>query len=564
MLERLTKITSIVFSLLWTVVIFVEYWHYNLYYEKAFQNFQYANLFVIFLLIGVTISWGLTQAKRKKWSLRWVNGLSIFLLLLLLDSLTITAFYSKMSGIHLSAKGLFLHLGHLVGVVVCVYLVALVCRIVGYVFTTIFPPQITSQDMPIIEVALGIMFVTFALFFLGIFHLLNVFAIAPLFAFILFFNWRKTRQVVYETLFQPIRISNRFNALGAFSFLFLALFLVFDFTQLLRPFPLGTDSINLYVNLPSLIAQYGSLVDGNQPYNWSLFMSLGLVLFGRVDVVLALSFLGSFLSLVALYRLSRKWLDVNHAAFCLLLYFSVPMVNFLSHMDMKIDMGLLYITLCILLLLVNWFSSPITSKQSLSNSSKNNKRQTSKFGHTTTSDFILKIKTFFSNHLPPAIIENRLIALIGVFAGFAFGIKLTALFLFFALITTIWYAKGGLGAFLGSFFLVMAVIFLLQLDEQSHLRAFHQNVALLQWTLLLMGLGILAYMALKRKKLFIRLIQISTILGLFFLLPVLPWLGKNFVETQTISVEALLNGKQATPRLNFNELESKWEEVYKK
>lgn len=534
MLNQITKIPSIIFSLLWVWVIFVEYWHYNPYYAKAFQNFQYFNLLVIFLLIGAGITWGLKQAQKKRWSLGWINGLSIFAFLLVLDSITLITFYSKTANFNLSTKGLFLHLGQFILVTACVYLVTLVCRIAGHVFTTILPPKIANQDLPIVQIALGIMCVTFAMFFLGIFNLLNPLVLIVLFALILLPNWRKTQQILYESLFQSIPISNRINALGVFSFLFLALFLVFDFVQVLRPFPLGTDSINLYVNLSSLIDQYEGLVAGNQPYNWSLFMSLGLIVFDRVDVVLSLSFLGSFLSLVALYRLSRKWLNVNYAALCLLLYFSVPMINFLSYMDMKIDMGLMFISICILLLLVNWLSPPKINE--------NPSRPHS------------KIKLFFSNHLPPSLMENRLVVLIGLLTGFAFGIKLTALFIFLGLMVVIWYHKGGIGAFLAAFFLVMGSIFLLQLDAKSQLRELHQNVFFLQWFLLLLGSAIIIYMSLNQKKLFLQLLRLSVILSVFFLIPILPWLGKNFSETQKISVEALLNGKTATPNFNFRNL----------
>ena len=64
----------------------------------------------------------------------------------------------------------------------------------------------------------------------------------------------------------------------------------------------------------------------------------------------------------------------------------------------------------------------------------------------------------------------------------------------------IWYAKGGIGAFLGAVFLVLGMTFLLQLDAQAQLRPLHQNVEVLQWALLLIGVGIVVYMALKQRK----------------------------------------------------------------
>ena len=569
MLEKLTKIIAVLFSIIWATVIFTEYWHYNPNYSKALEYFQYTDLLVVFTLLGVGMSWGLATASKKKKKLKFINGLTIFGLLLLLDVLTISFYFNKMNGMSLTSQGLFSHLGHFIGVAFCVYLIYLVCRVAGTLLTAIFPPKISKEDSPVIQTALGIMLITFLLFIFGIFHLLYLFVIAPMLLALLLFNWQKTFQVVKATLFRPIDISPKFNAIGVFSFLFLAAFLVFDFVQILRPFPLGTDSINLYVNLPTLIAEYAGLVDGYQPYNWSLFMSLGLIVFGRVDVVLALSFLGGVLTLFALYRLGRKWLDVNYTMLCLLLFFSTPMINFLLFMDMKIDLGLLYFTLCMMILFVNWVSPPeltetikdpiksTNSKKLISSKQKNLKPKA-----LPRINYLKKAKAFFSKRLPPILIENKMLVLMGVFAGFALGIKMTTLLVFFALMAAIWYKEGGIWSFFSAAFLMVGVTFILRLDDQALLRQYHQNVSIIQWVLLAVGLGLAVYTGINNRKMMLRLVKISLITSVFFLLPILPWFGKNYVETKSFTTSALLNGKKAIPQIDLNTLENKWKEVY--
>ncbi|MGK0363799.1 MAG: hypothetical protein ACI85O_000852, partial [Saprospiraceae bacterium] len=386
----------------------------------------------------------------------------------------------------------------------------------------------------------------------------------PLLILILAVNWRATIEIIKKSLFKPLNIEG-LNTIGVFCFLFLSLFLIFDFAQILRPFPAGTDSINLYVNLPKLINDYSGLVAGNQPYNWSLFMSLGLVVFGRIDVVLGLSFLGSFLALIALFRLSRKWLDINYSALCLLLFFSVPMVNFLAYMDMKIDMALLFISLSVLLLFYNWLVPPTISsivkkveKKNLGKKGKGVKsKQVKKRLQSSPPFYLVKTKTFFAKKIPPVFIQNRLLVLMGLLAGFGFGIKLTFIFFFFALVTAVWFAEGGLLTFLSAFFLTLGTTFLLKLDAHPLLRSFHKSVDILQWILLVIGLVMAVFLFIKEKEIMIKLLRSSVILSLFFLLPIVPWFGKNYAEAGTLSVEALLNGKQATPVLNFKEIEQK-------
>lgn len=529
MLTKSVKVFSIIFSIIWMIIIFSEYWRYNPNYGKALGSFQYYDVLIMVLGLGALMTWHIKKPRKKP--ITYVNGLSLFGGILLLDTIVVHRFCAKVSGVEFTTSGLFSHLAHIIGVATCIFLVYLMVRLLGELFTTIFPVKVAHQDMPIIQVALGVMTFTSLLFFFGLIGLLNPFVIIPICFLLLIFYWRHSYQIIKKTLITPIAIPKNFSGVGAFSFLFLALFVVLNFVQILRPFPIGSDSLRLYVNLPTLLAEYGSLVDGNQPYNWSLFMSTGLTVFGRTDVVLGLSFFGGIMALWALFRLSRKWLDVNYSALVLLLFYSVPMVSFLSYMDMKIDMALMFVCISILLLYYNWVV-PNSNETAVKN---------------TKGPGLMKAHSFFKKRIPTGLKENGIPVLIGLLSGFAFGIKLTILFFFLALLCTIWFFKGSKMAFIASFFLCFAAIFILQLDAHPGLRQFHDGVGNLQWVLLSIGLGTMVYMFLKQKETLVKLLTYSLIIGSFFTLPILPWLGKNFSETKQISVTSLLNGKQASP-----------------
>lgn len=560
MLTRLTRIFSVAFSLIFAIVIFTDYWQNNPKYSTALSYFRYVDLLGVLLIVGIGLTFGLLKFREKNKKINFVNGLTIFGGLLFIDIISITLFYGKINST-LTSVGLFTHLGQFILVVFCVFIIYLICRILGEMLTFIFPLKISQEDLPIIQTAIGIMAITFLLFVLGVFHLLKLFVIVPILLAFIFLFRKSARRIVKTTLIQPIKISNKLNFIGIFSFLFLSVFLVIDFAQILRPFPVGVDAINLYVNLPSLIYDHGTLISGNQPYNWSLFMSLGLLAFGRIDVVLSLSFLGGFLSLIALYRLSRRWLNINYSALVLLLFFSVPMINFLSYMDMKVDLGLLYFLLCTLIIFANWIfkSEELNSSNSATDHPK---RKKSKEKIPNYPSFLISTKDFFANRIPSVFIENRLIVLMGLLAGFSLGIKLTALFFFLSLLTGIWYAKGGKFAFFGAFFFTIGMMFLLRLDEQPQLRQFHQNVSILQWLLIGLGIGLIFYLSLKQKELVLKLIRITTIFSFCFVLPMLPWFGKNILETKSFSVNDLLNGKKDTPSLDMDIMEEKRKEMF--
>ena len=238
-------------------------------------------------------------------------------------------------------------------------------------------------------------------------------------------------------------------------------------------------------------------------------------------------------------------------------------------MDMKVDLGLLYFLLCILILFVNWMAQSTSSdvstfkmetiKRKRKNSPKLNSAKNQKEVYPV---FISSLKVFFGERIPSIVIQNRLVVLMGILLGFSLGIKLTALFFFFALMAAIWYMEGKTVAFLGAFFMTIGIMFLLRLDEQPQLRQLHQNVSILQWILLIVGIGFVIFLFIKRKEVAVKLVRISMIFSICFLLPILPWFGKNLLETKSLSIDALLNGKKATPTLDLNLMEEKRKEMF--
>ena len=76
MLDKALKIFFTIFSLIWMIITFSEYWRYNPNYAKALELFQYYDVLLIVIAIGALITWYFKKPRKKE--INHLNGLSIF------------------------------------------------------------------------------------------------------------------------------------------------------------------------------------------------------------------------------------------------------------------------------------------------------------------------------------------------------------------------------------------------------------------------------------------------------------------------------------------------------
>jgi len=101
---------------------------------------------------------------------------------------------------------------------------------------------------------------------------------------------------VKYSLWQPFQTKDKLNWVGFGSLFIILTFISLSFLQNNRPFPYGFDALAIYMNLPKLISEQNGLIAGFSPYYWSLFVSLGFILFDNLSVVIGLSVTGGILS----------------------------------------------------------------------------------------------------------------------------------------------------------------------------------------------------------------------------------------------------------------------------
>lgn len=110
----------------------------------------------------------------------------------------------------------------------------------------------------------------------------------------------------------------------------------------LHPFPLGHDSFHLYHNTPNVLIQEGHLISGIQAYNTELLIGMVNLLTGGSQWGLSWMWWVGVVALIACAGVLGNGLSNRTRWQLLAVGASLPMVNFLLHIDMKVD-GLLLI-----------------------------------------------------------------------------------------------------------------------------------------------------------------------------------------------------------------------------
>lgn len=260
---------------------------------------------------------------------------------------------------------------------------------------------------------------------------------------------------------------SRFRFQGPYLDARLLLFCVFSIIlghhvlELIRPIPIGFDDLAVYMNIPNLLARGGKLPGGIDAYSWGIFMSLGFLLFQSATIALFLSFLGGLLACFALYICIQRYgrrrgippaRTQSFAWLAATLFYSLPAVMFQSAKDMKVDLAALLFMLLAFISFLDW--------------REKNQR------------------------------DAKSLWLCGLFMGFAFTVKYTALF----------------------FIVVLLAAVLFHLIREKPIRR---------------GLQL-------------------TVFILCIAIPFVPYGIKNIADAQQFSIEALRSGKTTAPSIAMN------------
>lgn len=558
MIEKLTRIAGIVFAVFWMLLIFLEYWQYHENTRQSISLFQFPELAFTFLFLGAALVVSYQRFREKKIFRRLSNGLGILLLTLLLLLININAFFHKNLGQFLSLEENLSFLSSILGVAIATYFIVLTAYGIGNLIATLFRLSLPQSIRHLTAIGIGIFTIVVFLFLFGALGILSGWVLWPLFGILIALSWRSVWTFLQLTLWKTIPATEKIGPIGISAFYLLVIFIGMNLAQVVRPFPIGFDAMTYYVNLSSLIGEYESLVPGYGAYNWSLFMSLGYLLFDSTAITLCLSFTGGILALFALFQLGRKWLNIDYSLIVVLLFYSLPMISWLSYRDMKVDMGLLFYALLILLLSIDWLAPAKTKKVAKSKKARKPSRQKNL---PETAVFLSKAQEWIEKRQLAILQGSGRLIFIGTLIGFAVGIKFSALIILLSFIPVIAYVLGGRTAFAGSLCLILFLVLLARFDAQAALRPLHLWADQLQWLLGASALAVLLYLFLKRREVFLRVLKNTTICIVFFALTLSPWLVKNAIETKSVGITDITNGRNASPRPSIQDIQKAYEDA---
>jgi hypothetical protein len=381
------------------------------------------------------------------------------------------------------------------------------------------------QKPPTIAIsgALGVTIWASFTLLLSAFDILNIIVIWQ--GVVLVILWQRDRILpILRTLFlKPINIQST-GPVGLGLLFFIVFLVCFNFMHTGTLFPRGFDSQNFYANIPNLITDQKGLIIGFQPYAWSVFMASGQVMFSDISVSLGLSSMGGVLSLGALYTIGTYNLKtpVSSVLLVLLMVLLIPAFAVQMVYELKVDLGLLYIELSILILLVEWLKQFKEEKVNW------------------------HWKSFFT---------DKYLIVIGVLLGFALSIKLTAVFVVLAIPVILFVVRGTYRQALAAFLFVIGLMLLLNLDNVAGLGSFHRLAGLLTVLCPAVGIGLFAWEYKLRRVSISHHIKSLVIMGIFCAVTFSPWIIKNSSETDGSTVTELLNGKAPGINTSLDEMD---------
>lgn len=541
--NNLIHYATIVFSLLWIALIVVDYLYFHPKYLLSLKNFQYYDLLLILSLIGLLVGYLVIRLAPKNKQFQIVcNGSGILLLLLVMAAIIIPIHFQKVA----SSENIYLldvcsYLSKILVVLAGTYFIYLVCYVIGNtIFKNIFSIRLSYVEECLLSIAIGILVTCIFLFILAAFHFLNFIFVWPYFLLPPLLFYKKSFTFIRTTLFTSVLKNNSsINWLGFGSFFLTLLFICLSYLQNIRPLPFGFDALRLYLNLPKLLYEQQGLIEGHAAYYWSLFISIGHILFDSLQIVMSLSVAGGILATYTIYTISRKWLSRDYSLLIVLLFYALPITNFLTNSDIKDDLAVLYIHLVIFLLLLSYmYAPPFKKKVRKQRAHKPQKAKTN--SRKKVKKLLQPTKSLFKGKLS---IEKQYMVLIGALSGFALGMKLTSMFVIFSILTILFYQILGKYGYLTSIILLFSLILLAGLDVPSGLWAFHLGRDWLKWCTLFLGIPILIYFFLKKSKELIQLLKYCCIYGFTILLVYLPWPIKNYTEIKELSFQIFTSGK---------------------
>ncbi|NNE27081.1 MAG: hypothetical protein HKN09_09580 [Saprospiraceae bacterium] len=519
-----------VFAAIWLFVLGLDYINKHPAYYYSLSYFRYTGLVVQLGIIALGI--GLSRKYLPKFFSYINTGIGVFLVGVLISFLIIRS-NSELVSFENNTSDHLHFTSRVVASAIQLFLIMLLCRNVGaFIFSKCFSKTYDAHF--IIDIGLGIVLMVLSMFFLAMFGVLNAYSLLLVLIVFLFVNPIQFYQSIGSTLFKQLD-TKQFSMAGLIILFTLLSFLLVNYISIHTPFPSGFDSRNYYVNISKLLASSGSIVQGFPPYNGSIFIATGLVLFDQSHLAHGMAFVNIVLALLAAYTFARQILkyDADTSAIIITMVGVTPAIANQMFVELKVDFGLLFFQLLALFCLLNGFKKIKKSQQPRDN-----------------------FKDILKTYLPYSI-------LLGVFIGYGLGIKMINLFLLIVIFILIGWEKDNRILSIVMVFASIAVFLFGGIDTISGLRQYHLSANYVAMAAALLAIISFAYAFIKSRILALRRVVFAGLITIFALMVFSPWAVKNYQDTKSLNPKKMLMGSSTGPEMSLAKIKKNYRNAQK-
>jgi len=338
---------------------------------------------------------------------------------------------------------------------------------------------------------------------------------------------------------------------GEICFMALTFLLGVNLISIVRSMPIGWDDLGVYMNFPRIMAQNGEILHGVGMLSWQLLTGIGH-LFNSAPQAFFINNIGGVLSAILIALSLHSLLPKEKKSFLslpllgALIVYAMPMIVFQQAKDMKLDPGLLFVSIIPLYMAIylarKWKDDGLFAEL-----------------HTKGLSLLTQKREVLAYG-----------AVIGALLGVAFSIKITSVLLIFGIIGVMFYVFAGLSGYLGYFFFFIGSLALLHIENFLGMSFSSGGLGAIAigGTLLAIALGLWAWSWIKNGKTqVLTALIISLVAGVSFVAVLSPWLVKNVVELNSagtrIGAMSLITGAQNFKQISMSSLYSK-DEITKK
>ncbi|MEE9374065.1 MAG: hypothetical protein V3V00_13520 [Saprospiraceae bacterium] len=510
---------AIIFSIAWILILTFDYFNKHAIYLDSVQHFKYFRLTIFYIVLGALFVWIFDKDSKILNKKRSHFFIPFTLLLFPISILALAISYSKFYFQDISTGDYVYLLGQALYVFLAGFIVLFACYCIGArVSQTFLNKKVISKSHYTLDLGIGICIFILFLFGVAAFHLLNWIGALVLILLAIGLNYK----FAWKGIVGIISFNPNYNKLQLALLYLIGILFIINFIFILGPYPLGFDSRNYYLNIPKIIAAHNGLVEGFQPYNWELFISIGIVLFKKIEVSMFLAQIGAILASASAYQIARSIfrLDKTGAMLISLILIITPAISRQMFIELKVDLALLFLQIITIHLFVSY--------------------------------------KIYKNKKENAMYIFSII--LGILLGIGLGIKLLHFFLIFALFAALTLDKNKVYGLMFIILFGFGAILFLKLDDHTGLRGYHKHVNILSYILLaagfLSGAWYLYTDFAKAKK---SLVQMAIILTTC-IVTISPWMAKTYYDTGSTNVIKLLRGSGSGHDID----QQKMSEIYNK